>query len=483
MKSQERKSMIGIFYRLFEILSSLELAVCLILTLAVVLATGTIYESKFGAAVASREVYRSFWMQILLWLFMMNLAAVAMSRLPWKRSHIGFLVTHLGIITLLLGSWITQRRGVDGTLALSAGESGRAARVDENMLYVFRVEAGKAYDLVLNQSLDLDPRRPMTKPQEFSFEDGGQKRVLKVVRYLPKAERIIRAIDVPPNAGVPALKFELTGSRATFSDWLFLEADTGTTREIGPAVIKLAAKKPDLSLKPAKPTLVLYFGKDHVLPPLLAVARKGEAFRELGRPEVGKALALGWMDFSFILQEFHASAAPSADYKPLEKGVGPMNEGVEVLDTELGGKPLSLELGASGQVSLGDALYYVQFTKRQVDLGFELTLKKFHIGYYEGTTQPKTYSSDVEVGGHGQTISMNEPLKHNGYTVYQSSYEADTDGSPKYSILSVNLDPGRPVKYVGSLMIVFGIISMFYFKPVYSGKSKWLGSKKEGQSA
>ena len=76
-----RQKFFRFFYFVFEKLASLELAVIIILSLAVVLATGTIFESKYGAAVASREVYRSVWMQLLLWLFMLNLAAAAMSRL------------------------------------------------------------------------------------------------------------------------------------------------------------------------------------------------------------------------------------------------------------------------------------------------------------------------------------------------------------------------------------------------------------------
>jgi cytochrome c biogenesis protein ResB len=130
-------------------------------------------------------------------------------------------------------------------------------------------------------------------------------------------------------------------------------------------------------------------------------------------------------------------------------------------------------------VAVGDALYYLQFSKRQVDLGFELLLNKFAIDYYEGTTRPKEYSSAVSVAGQNHLISMNEPLKHGGFTFYQASYEADDDGTPRMSVLSVNYDPGRPVKYAGSLMMVLGIISMFYFKPKYSGSNKWL---KKGES-
>jgi hypothetical protein len=472
------KRLTNILFRVFEFFASLELAVFIILALAVILATGTIYESKFGTAVASREVYRSIWMQILLWVFMLNLAAAALSRLPWRRHHIGFLVTHLGIITLLLGSWITQRAGVDGTIVLAPGESGRAARIDENMLYVFRAVTGRAYSNVLAERLDFDPRRPLTNPLEFPFHDESGDHRVTVLRYLAKAGREVKAEDFPAGQGMPALRFQLTGSRATFSDWLFLQADTGAVRQVGPAVFRFSAKKPDLSVTPKQATVALYLDGGATFPPKLAVARAGQPFQEKGRIEPKKAVALGWMDFQFIPEEYHPSAMPKAEYYPLEGAGG---EGSEVVELAFppSKDPLWLELGSSGQIPVGDALYYVQYTKREVDFGFELKLKDFHIGYYEGTTKPETYASDVAFEGRDQTISMNEPLHHKGYTFYQSSYEADEAGNPKYSVLSVNLDPGRRIKYLGSLMTVLGIVSMFYFKPVYSGRSKWLTKEKK----
>lgn len=150
---------------------------------------------------------------------------------------------------------------------------------------------------------------------------------------------------------------------------------------------------------------------------------------------------------------------------------------MEAVEVAFGNQSLWLELGTSGQVPQGDALYYVQYAKREVDYGFDLRLRDFHIGYYEGTTRAKTYSSEVELGGRATTITMNEPLHHNGYTFYQASYEMDSDGKPRYSVLSVNMDPGRRLKYLGSFLMVLGIVSMFYFRPVYSGKSRWLAKQ------
>lgn len=466
--------MMKILSRIFDFCASLELAIFLILAMAVALSAGTICESKYGAAVASQLVYRSWWMQAGLWLFMVNLAAVAISRLPWKKHHVGFLITHLGIIILLLGSWITQLRGVDGALALAPGEAGRMVRLDENMLYVFRTVPGKAYDLVLDQPLNFDLRKPMENPVSYSLRK--QEESIKVLRYYPKATREVMAEDVKEGLGVPALKIRLFGSRASFDDWLFLQPDTGTTREIGPAQVRFLPKKPDLSQISPKASLIFFAEGDPKLPPRVVVAKKGERYRDLGRVTPGKVTPLGWMDFSLVVDSYHASAIPRATYSVLQNAP-PNFEPFQVVEVELGSQKLWLELGASGQIPVGDALYYVQFNRRQVDLGFDVKLKNFSVGFYEGTNRPKSYSSLVEVLGKETEISMNEPLHHGGFTFYQASYEANDAGEPVLSVLSVNYDPGRWVKYLGSLMLVCGIISMFYFKPKYSGSHRALKNR------
>ena len=67
--------------------------------------------------------------------------------------------------------------------------------------------------------------------------------------------------------------------------------------------------------------------------------------------------------------------------------------------------------------------------------------------------------------GHKEVlISMNNPLKYDGFTFYQASFEQDDMGNPTASILSVNNDPGRFLKYLGSMLLVLGSIHLFYMK-------------------
>jgi len=109
-------------------------------------------------------------------------------------------------------------------------------------------------------------------------------------------------------------------------------------------------------------------------------------------------------------------------------------------------------------VGSGDNSYEVFYGMETVDLPFSIELDKFEKVDYPGTETPMSFQSTVRVDGKGDSIliSMNEPLKMQGFTLYQSSYEMGP-GMPTASIFSVNRDPGRGVKYLGSLVLCLGI--------------------------
>jgi cytochrome c biogenesis protein ResB len=93
-----------------------------------------------------------------------------------------------------------------------------------------------------------------------------------------------------------------------------------------------------------------------------------------------------------------------------------------------------------------------------------------------GTSRPASFESDVTLmddsGGlrRDLTIRMNEPLKHRGFKVFQSGYQ-QPEGGPEISIFTVAKDPGIPLKYVGAVVLIGGILVMFYSKQ-FSGRPK-----------
>src|SRR5258708_31695666 len=89
---------------IFEFFASLKLAVVLLAVIIVAAIAGTLYESSFDAKVSRAYAYGAHWFNLWLVLLRANLACSALSRLPWRKRHLAFLITHLGIITLLFDS-------------------------------------------------------------------------------------------------------------------------------------------------------------------------------------------------------------------------------------------------------------------------------------------------------------------------------------------------------------------------------------------
>ena len=93
-------------------------------------------------------------------------------------------------------------------------------------------------------------------------------------------------------------------------------------------------------------------------------------------------------------------------------------------------------------------------------LPFSLTLDRFEIETYEGSSKPKDYVSYLQLNG-GDTrkdvvISMNKILKYKRYRFYQSDY--DKHGS---SILDVARDPwGIGVTYAGYALLFVALAAL-----------------------
>ena len=72
---------------------------------------------------ARAYVYGAPWFNFWLTLLSANLTVSALSRWPWRQHHVAFLVTHLGIITLLSGALIGRIFGTEGSVTLFKGEA------------------------------------------------------------------------------------------------------------------------------------------------------------------------------------------------------------------------------------------------------------------------------------------------------------------------------------------------------------------------
>jgi hypothetical protein len=127
VEAPARKQMIAerrersVAWRVIHWLGSLQLALILLATIAIACAIATFAESNFNSKIAQTYIYKAPWFQIWLGVLCLNLFAVTLTRWPWQRRHIGFVVTHYGIITLLIGAMIGMQTGFEGNVTLRKG--------------------------------------------------------------------------------------------------------------------------------------------------------------------------------------------------------------------------------------------------------------------------------------------------------------------------------------------------------------------------
>jgi ABC-type transport system involved in cytochrome c biogenesis permease subunit len=94
---------------------------------------------------------------------------------------------------------------------------------------------------------------------------------------------------------------------------------------------------------------------------------------------------------------------------------------------------------------------------------FSVALKDFRYDRYTGTNTAKNYSSDVTFKDPAHNIdrnvliSMNNPLRYGGTTLYQSSFDETERGT----VLQVVKNPSWMTPYVACMLVGFGMLAHF----------------------
>jgi hypothetical protein len=216
---------------LLRFFGSLKLAVVILLLLAVAMASGTFLESHDNARVAAQIVYRSWWFNGLLGLLAVNVAAAALTRWPWKRKHVGFVITHAGIIILLGGCSAAFHYGTEGMMEMHVGETpANVVRIEDESLTVVVPETGERKKALVRVKRDGTVR-------PAAIQTGKDLR-LTLDAYLPNT-RVMQLVQDGGTDLNPALQFELKSEMAgqDVKDWLLAASPDRSHANIGPAQI------------------------------------------------------------------------------------------------------------------------------------------------------------------------------------------------------------------------------------------------------
>ena len=458
----------------------------MILSVAAALAAGTIQESLHDAKVARDVVYNTWWFALILVLLATNVACAAFSRYPWKRRHTGFVITHLGIILILAGSLITMAFGKDGQMAIRTEQTSNLVLLDHQFLHL--QVPGKGIDALF----PVNPRK--NKARKLPLAPWSPV-TAEVAEVIPKAKVVSRFVD--SEKGSPGVLLRLTGMMADMKEWLVYGDPVREHLNVGPAHIYLfyASSDEELTLllnetNITKIQAANFKASDADRNALwIIMAPQGKLYYRLkARGEYaqkgplfkGTEYRTGWMDFKFAVDDYRSNITVEREYErvPREEEREDSFSAIRLL-VERGRdqKSVWLELGEKKTIEIDKVPVRLNYLLERESLPFSLKLLKFNISRYEGTNNPMSYDSLVEVNDQNRKktftseIRMNQPLKYGGFTFYQAAFQEE-DGKPIASVFAVAKDPGISIKYIGSLILILGIGIQFFAKKWLNGDIK-----------
>jgi ResB-like family len=443
------------FRKIIHRLASLKFAVVVILAIATLVAWGTIVEAQYmDAKMAQETVYHSWLSYLIFGLFSINLTAVIIDRYPWKKHHVGFICAHIGILILLGGSLVTRYWGVDGSMTIDMGGKSKLITVSETDLVLYTSFGMDSFQKFHEQKVNFFANPPSAKnPLKIPLASGD---VIfdDFYHYALMDSKIVPSEDKEDPAG---LRFQISNDRVNQTQWLLGKKNQPSEIALGPATIVLTSLPyvynggNVLVLKPLGDEKVYYE---------VYSDRLRQKIKE-GEVKAGAQFDLGWMNLQFRLLKYIPQAKQDIKYVKREQS---SPEAVSAVRFTYNGKTQWLGLNSMVRLFGDSEMYVLTYGNRQLPLSFEMLLKNFEVGRYQGTMRAASYQSLVFLSDERREvlISMNEPLQHKGYTFYQASFQEDPMGKPIATVLSVNYDPGRWFKYLGSLFIVFGAVHLFY---------------------
>lgn len=219
-----------IYRTLVATMVNLRFAVALLLTIAAASVAGTLI-GAFVDQDAQSRFFKSLPFSLLMIVFMVALILAVLSRYPWKKTHIGWIMTHAGLVIIVIGHGITTHFAFSGHVDLFEGQSTDVAEGDRWYLVADLPELKTApgdpergtrvrIPFQLSEMPDVPIGRTYTLP-------SGDR--LTIERYFPSYEehRVVEpdfSSDQPLN---PAVRLEITqrrgNDRQTLSEWLFAE--------------------------------------------------------------------------------------------------------------------------------------------------------------------------------------------------------------------------------------------------------------------
>lgn len=298
------------------------------------------------------------------------------------------------------------------------------------------------------------------------------------IRYFPnaKVDENNRLINAPEDIHFnPAIEFEVyepKGEKERHTKFtLFPDFDSlhgKTTGNLFDLSVALEIPIPESVQEPQPPYLIFSVSPQGQWT-YRSISSKGSSSQ--GTVSLNSTTQAGWMDITFTVAQTYNHAVISKQVVEDSHGgafgaeISLVQEGsaAEQKQWVLLNQPVFFET-KEGPLQLA-------LTFKDLMLPFLLQLADFRKVDYPGTQNPSSFESDVllydmkEKTTIQKTISMNKPMDHAGFRIFQSSYIQDPSVG-EASIFTIAKNPGITFIYCGSIILFTGVLLLFYVKPL-----------------
>ncbi len=508
-----------LYHKAENSLGSLKFAVIIIMVFTIFMIAGTFAESYYGTEFANRLIYKKWPFMVIQLVMFISILMATFKRFPLRKPFYGFYSLHLGLLLTFSGSFITYYSGIDGNVTLLPGIPSRSIELPKDQIKLNFSSEQKSFvmdlpDVATTKKLNIEYKGikfrnflPYSEnvtawiPSKQNFLSANYTLSNAMVAQNFTLTNSPEAKDFQSTLSLGPLSIHFLPdvlqpcfAKETKSKLIIWNANTQNcfTPEDYKIEIKETSKGNRFLVIPHNGALVSFFPDFSPWPvnenfeiqrenPLKIFSKKifessphlflfghGVSYFEddnwvSEKIKVDESLSLPWMGFEITLHRAEKTFYPILRPNPIL----PIQKNSEIIKgnqraVELEYKGDTYYVTDSKPVILGTDNDWIKVSlqKQKLELPFEFLLTNFKMDTDPGTNNPASYESFVQLfsgneGSKNHHIFMNNPLKHAGFTFYQASY-FKTENSGYGSVLSANYDPGRPIKYLGSLILILG---------------------------
>ena len=439
--------------KVLDLLFSSKTTVVLLLVLAIAMGSATFIEEKYDTETAKHLVYNAKWFEFLLLLLVLNFAGSIKKYGLFSKEKAAAFLFHFAFIIIIIGAAVTRYTGFNGTMHIRKGESANSMYSSDLYLRVAAEDKdGKySYDLPVHLSqvantpfhISLDTKD--NGPIEFDYT-GIIKNATDTIEENVAGGKSMLGVVVPGANGRETIfitdgeikdmgKFVIAYNNDQRADAINIHQKDG----------KLFINSPFDINRMAMPGMT----KDTIS------AGIDKEFREKCLYDLGGPV--------FVFKKAYNNAK-----KHLIAGNGTGGPDAILMDiTTKGKKHQAQVLGGSGYISvfqdagIPGTNISMAYGEKEIELPFSLYLDRFVLERYAGSMSPSSFLSEVTLQDDANNVNekhkifMNNVLDYHGYRFFQTSYDADENGT----VLSVNHDAnGTMITYFGYLLMALGFL-------------------------